>query len=388
MPVTMALVEGYRSIRKLWTRLDGLNLVVGPNGCGKTNFHRALGLLVEAAHGRLSRAVANEGGMPSLTWAGTRNPKDPVRVSVEVRFHDFTYALEMGLVTGSGQTLFLLDPQVKTERIELTGHRGRVVLLERKGPSAWMRDESGTRVSYPRELSSSESVLGQLRDRHRWPEVSAIVDRVSGWRFYEHFRTDPDSPIRRPQVGLRTHVLANDGHDLASVMQTIREVGDEEALEAAIDDAFPGARLIVQSDAAVRVGVSLQMPGIHRPLEAREMSDGTLRFLCLAGALLTPRPPELLALNEPETSLHGRLLPALARLVVRAAGTAQVLVTTHSRTLAGEIEALSPGARTIALHLVQGETRVVDQRLVEDDEGTDGGTDGGDADEADEDADA
>jgi predicted ATPase len=87
----------------------------------------------------------------------------------------------------------------------------------------------------------------------------------------------------------------------------------------------------------------------------------------------SPRPPELLAINEPETSLHGRLLPALARLVVRAAGNAQVLVTTHSRTLAGEIEALSPPARTIALHLVNGETRVLDQRLVEDEEETEGG---------------
>jgi predicted ATPase len=384
MPVTMALVEGYRSIRKLWTRLDGLNLVVGPNGSGKTNFHRALGLLVDAANCRLASAVAHDGGMPSITWAGTRSPKEPVRVSVEVRFHDFTYALEMGLVAQPGETMFLRDPEVKAERIELAERRRRVALLERKGPSAWLRDESGARVTYPLELSSSESVLGQLRDRHRWPEVSAIADRVSRWRFYEHFRTDPDSPIRRPQVGLRTHVLANDGHDLASVLQTIREVGDEEALDAAIDDAFPGARLIVQSDAAVRVGVALQMPGILRPLEAREMSDGTLRFLCLAGALLTPRPPELLAVNEPETSLHGRLLPALARLVVRAAATAQVLVTTHSKTLAGEIESLSAGARTIALHLVKGETRVVDQRLVEDEEEADGG----DRDEADEDADA
>jgi predicted ATPase len=382
MPVTMALVEGYRSIRKLWTRLDGLNLVVGPNGSGKTNFHRALGLLVEAANGRLASAVANDGGMPSITWAGARTAKDPVRVSVDVRFHDFAYALEMGLVARPGETMFRRDPEVKTETIELANGRKRVGLLERKGPSAWLRDEGGPRVAYPLELSSSESVLGQLRDRHRWPEVSAIVDRLSRWRFYEHFRTDPDSPIRRPQVGLRTHVLANDGHDLGSVMQTIREVGDEEALDQAIDDAFPGARLIVQSDAAVRVAVALQMPGILRPLEAREMSDGTLRFLCLAAALLTPRPPELLAINEPETSLHGRLLPALARLVVRAAEEAQVLVTTHSRTLSSEIEALSPKARTIALHLVKGETRVVDQRLVDDEEETEG------RDAGDEDADA
>jgi predicted ATPase len=257
MPVTMALIEGYRSIRKLWTRLDVLNLVVGPNGSGKTNFHRALGLLVDAATGRLANAVANDGGMPSITWAGTRSPKDPVRVSVEVRFHDFTYALEMGLVAQPGQTMFLRDPEVKAERIELAERRRRVTLLERKGPSAWLRDESGKRVTYPLELASSESVLGQLRHRHRWPEVSSIADRVSRWRFYEHFRTDPGSPIRRPQVGLRTHVLANDGHDLASVLQTIREVGDERALDAAIDDAFPGARLTVQSDAAVRVGVAL-----------------------------------------------------------------------------------------------------------------------------------
>jgi predicted ATPase len=369
MPLAMILVEGYRSVRKVWTRLDRLNLVLGPNGSGKTNLHRALGLLVSAASGTLARAVVEEGGMPSLGWAGDRRNNDPVRVTVEARFHDFTYALEIGLVTHPGKTIFFRDPEVKTERIALSEKAKRpVVLLERKGPSAWLRDDAGKRMTYPMELSPSESVLGQLRDRHRWPEVSAVVDRVRAWRFYEHFRTDPDSPIRHPQVGVRTHSLANDGRDLASVLQTIREVGDSESLDVAIEDAFPGARLVIEADEAVRAVVALQMPKIHRPLEAREMSDGTLRFLCLAAALLSPRPPELLALNEPETSLHGRLLPALARLLVRASKDSQVLITTHSRSLAEQIAELSPGTRTIELQLVNGETRIANQRLVEEDE--------------------
>ena len=362
----MVLVEGYRSVRKLWTRLDGLNLIVGPNGSGKTNLHRALGLLREAVSGTLARAVAEEGGMPSVAWAGDRRANDPVRVSVETRFHDFTYALELGLVAQPGKTVFYRDPVVKRERIVLAGPSKRpVTLMEREGPSAWLRDDAGKRVAYPLELVSSESVLGQLRDRHRWPEVSAVADRVRGWRFYEHFRTDPESPIRRPQVGVRTHSLANDGRDLASVLQTIREVGDEQALDTAVADAFPGARLAITADPAVHLQVALEMPSIRRPLDAREMSDGTIRFLCLAAALLGPRPPELMALNEPETSLHGRLLPALARLVVRAARDSQLLVTTHSRALAEQIAALAPGTRTIELQLHYGETRIADQRLTE-----------------------
>jgi predicted ATPase len=75
-----------------------------------------------------------------------------------------------------------------------------------------------------------------------------------------------------------------------------------------------------------------------RPLGAAELSDGTLRYLLLAAALLSPRPPELLVLNEPETSLHPDLVPALARLIVRTTATAQVIVVTHSADLLSHLE--------------------------------------------------
>jgi predicted ATPase len=132
-----------------------------------------------------------------------------------------------------------------------------------------------------------------------------------------------------------------------------------------VADAFPGGRVLVHADEMLRVSVRMEMPGIQRPLEASELSDGTLRYLCLVAALLTPRPPELLALNEPETSLHAQLLPPLGRLIARASGGSQMFVTTHSQELAEQV-AHSTDARTIALALVDGQTQIVGQRLSED----------------------
>ena len=83
----------------------------------------------------------------------------------------------------------------------------------------------------------------------------------------------------------------------------------------------------------------MRQHGLLRPLKAAELSDGTLRYLLWIAALLSPRPPALMVLNEPETSLHPDLLPALARLIARAARDTQVVVVTHAPAL---IDALQP----------------------------------------------
>src|SRR5688500_2591395 len=100
---------------------------------------------------------------------------------------------------------------------------------------------------------------------YRYPEVASIAERIQGWRFYHHFRTDPEAPMRQPQVGVRTHVLAASGDDLAAAIQTIREVGNEQALHDAVSDAFPGGRVLVHADEMLRVGIAMEMPGIQRP---------------------------------------------------------------------------------------------------------------------------
>ena len=165
---------------------------------------------------------------------------------------------------------------------------------------------------------------------------------MRGWRFYDQLRSDRDSPARQPRIGTRTVALASDGRDLAAALQTIIEIGDARALDEAVTDAFPGARLAIDA-ADGRFELQFQQPGLLRPLTARELSDGTLRYLLWVAALLSPRPPELMVLNEPETSLHPDLLPALGRLVIGAARHSQLIVVTHANRLAATLDEAEDG---------------------------------------------
>ena len=139
-------------------------------------------------------------------------------------------------------------------------------------------------------------------------------------------------------------------------------------LDEAIKQVFPGARLEIEHDERTGLfAVMLHVPGLCRPLRSRELSDGTIRYLCLLAALLSPRPPALLALNEPETSLHPDLLEPLARQLVKAGKYSQLWIVTHSSRLAELVEKFS-GEAPITLELVGGETRVKGQHLIEDSE--------------------
>ena len=164
-----------------------------------------------------------------------------------------------------------------------------------------------------RSLPAYRSVLAEYAHPGAHPELAAVRHRLRTWRFYDGFRVDATAPSRLPQVGTRTPVLSDDGRDVAAAVQTIIEAGFDD-LSRAVADAFDGASVSV----AVHDGLfdlQLHQRGMLRPLRAAELSDGTLRFLLWAAALLSPQPPSLMVLNEPETSLHPDLLRPLASLI-------------------------------------------------------------------------
>jgi predicted ATPase len=373
-------VANYRSINKLVIPLQRLNLITGPNGSGKSNLYRALRLLAETAQGGVVNGLAREGGLDSTFWAGPetitqrmRNGEIPIqatmrhgakRLRLGFAGEDFSYSIALGLPEPS-LSEFSLDPEIKKECI-WSGpfYRPASLLVDRDGPMIRTRVGRGWEVLAQR-TPNFDSLFDQVGSLRTSPEVLQLREFIRRWRFYDHFRSDAEAPARQSQLGTRTPVLHHDGRDLAAALQTIREIGDPEALQAAISDAFPGATLNVAPLQGGRFAIEFYQEGLLRPLSAAELSDGTLRYLLLVAALLTPRPPTLMVLNEPETSLHPDLLPALARLIIRASEQCQVWVVSHARRLISALQQ-DPECNCIVLEKNFGQTGMVGQRMLDE----------------------
>jgi predicted ATPase len=335
--------ENYRSLRSIRMDLGQVNLFVGENGAGKSNLYRSLQLVQAAVRGTFAQEIAAEGGMGSALWTGKRRPNEPVRIRLEAELLDedraitFRYRIEAGLRPPAAAG-FAFEPQVKVEELSIETGRRPVTMMKRAGPGVMVRNEAGRMVEHPEQALTSETAV-LLGDAGHYPEVGTFRRAVSQWRFFHGFRSDRDSALRQPCLAVTAPLLDEDGANMAAVFATLKWTrGDTVDLDRAVADAFDGARLSVpEPEEFASYGLIFpQFP--QRVFQPRELSDGQIRFLALAAALLSYRTPPLIALNEPEASLHPDMLPPLAEMIARAAQSSQLWIVTHSERLAREVE--------------------------------------------------
>jgi predicted ATPase len=318
-------IEGFKSIRKLEDfQLRALNVLIGANGAGKSNFVAFFRLLREMIEQHLQVALATtEGGADACLYLG---PKITREFAAKLYFGDNGY--EFSLVPTPDNRLVFSDETVvfygdfTTDRSSLGSGHPEAKLKERKD------DTTGTRSK-----------------RH---DVSYYVfNAVSSWVVYHFHDTSLLAPVRRPRVINDNEFFRPNAENLAPFLYRIQQtdpasysrIRDVVRLAAPFFDDFKLRPMPATPD---MIQLEWQQQGSDYPFRALQLSDGTLRFICLATALLQPARPATVLFDEPELGLHPYALTLLGNLFKQAAEahgkyvSKQVIISTQSAPLLNE----------------------------------------------------
>lgn len=317
-------IEGFKSIRKLEEfELGALNVLIGANGAGKSNFVSFFGLLRALIQQRLQMAVAVEGGADSCLFLG---PKETRHLTAKLYFGNNAYE-------------FTLVPT----------HDGRLLFSEEA------TIYFGTLAKENRTSLGSGHIEAKLRDRKDDPGIvwqkgkgvpHYVFDAISSWVVYHFHDTSFSAGVRRPHALNDNIALGAQAENLAPflyrISQTSRaqylKIRDVVRLAAPFFDDFllrpmPGNEDLIQLEWLQR--------GSDYPFRAHQLSDGTLRFICLATVLLQPDPPPTMLFDEPELGLHPYALALLGNLFRQAVKfhgfvCRQIIISTQSSALLNE----------------------------------------------------
>ncbi len=335
-------IKGFRSLKDIsWTPGD-LNVVIGPNGTGKSNLLRMLELISVSAQGRLGKYIQNSGGMEPLVWDGFWDgisfsmKASPVEEDRSIERHSLTYQLEMARIGKSSAFRIGHELLANFWRVERSEEIEPFKLLERRGFAAKVFDESQRQFVAPEESLSEEETLLSLAagpftaNRH----IPPFRAQLAGWSVYHDFHVNQDAVIRQAAIARPEKTVDPDGQNLIPVLHTLY-TGDRDfkkdidlAMRAAFGDDYD--ELVFPPAADQRIQLRVRWKSLRREQTAADLSDGTLRFLFLLTVLASPSPAPVIAIDEPETGLHPSMLPIVAEYAVDAAERVQVILTTHS----------------------------------------------------------
>ena len=317
--------------------LKALNVLIGPNGSGKSNLIEALELL--SATPRDLAAVVRDGGGPiEWLWKGSCATR-PAQIEAELDHgsptgQSLNYRLSFAAVQSRleivEEAIEDFYPLFNEDDVEfyyrfLDGHP----VLSVKGDAGQFSMRRLRRES----LRPDQSILAQRADPEQYPEVTWTGQRLGAIRTFREWTFGRYVPIRQPQpADLPEDHLLPDSRNLALVLNQIEHVGSA-LLEQLLRQFFPRFKRMSTKVSGGTVQFYLHETGFSTPIPATRLSDGTIRFIALLATLLSPSPPPLVCIEEPELGLHPDAVALLADLLVDASERMQLVVTTHSDAL-------------------------------------------------------
>jgi len=337
-------ISNFKSLSDKPVSLQKLNVLIGANAAGKSNFVDAIKFIHEIIKDRVSKAVGKRLGWTNVL---TRGKDKSSKISIEIHCDlskaypklkikkrtykpiECTYKFEAGY----SRRRYFLESEILEARVEIQGKE-----------TIESFNRSRNRVQIPRsEIGKKQKTIyihTPLKDipflQSAWGNISSIFlsDLVKNWRFYD---LDVNA-ARRPCIEETEDFLLDDGHNLASVLDRLKTRSSQKIKKRILElmsifvPSFEGWKTEYQFDGSL--GFTIKEKGIEKPLLPKMVSDGTIRLLSLLLALLyQPSQPSLICIDEPERYLHPQVLETLVEIMRDISNETQIIVTTHSSEL-------------------------------------------------------
>ena len=306
-------IKGFKSIKELeGFDLKSLNVVVGANGAGKSNLISFFKMFRALIDGHFNRYVRDSGGAEDLLFNG----------------HKFTSRMEFEAYFGDRGFRFHLVP-TPAGRCAIENEARFYSKSQGRGWSELGDSDGG------KSRMVAEVVEQRPGAKHSIP----VYEAVASWQVYHFHDTSPTAGMRRYEIVQDNKILRADASNIGAFLLKLKSGAGAEYKDivAAIrlvmpffDDFLLEPRM---SGAKEEVNLSWLQKGSDYPMQPYHFSDGSIRFICLAVALLQPNPPSTIIIDEPELGLHPAAIAILAELIQLAAKRTQVIVASQSPSL-------------------------------------------------------
>ena len=329
------------------------NILIGINGSGKSNFLKAIRLLKEGVDGvGLKRHILdNLGGFDNIYFKGYSNGNPTNKISIEYTIdgnsitagkygfkftEDVIYTITL-IKSPSYQNYYIVEKlESKRGYLYLDFKNGEGVLNEKVEEG---QKPKQSLIKYT-DFDPQELVLKEVSDTDRYNAITTIKKAIRDIFVYDYFDTTPKSNIRKPMLPTSEKRLFPDGTNLPQILNTIKinYKANYKKIADMLNEVNPNFSGFDFNFIGGNIELMLEEKGLNSSVHVSNISDGTLRYLCLLSILFNPDRGRLVCIDEPEVGLHPDMIVNIANAIKEASEESTLIVSTHSDNLLNYFE--------------------------------------------------